>query len=140
MLELADAWTWDCWFADDGVDYHAFYLKASRAWLDPEKRHLHAAIGHAVSADLVNWRELPDALVPAEDPLAFDHVATWSGSVIRDPQHGWRMFYTGRAAFKPVQRQRIGSAVSNDLITWRRDPLPAIEADPRWYEKWGDSS
>ena len=50
------------------------------------------------------------------------------------------MFYTGRSAVDPVQRQRIGSASSTDLLTWHRDSGTALEADTRWSEKWGDSS
>ncbi len=138
MLLLPDAWTWDCWFLEHGGETHAFYLKASRALLDPERRHLHAAIGHAVSADLRTWRELPDALVPADEDDAFDRVAIWTGSVVPDPAGGWRLFYTGRSAAAPVERQRIGSARSDDLITWHRDGAAVLEADGRWYEKWGD--
>jgi beta-fructofuranosidase len=141
MLLLPDAWTWDCWFVDDGSRFHAFYLKASRALIDPQRRHLHASVGHAISDDLVAWTEQPDVLVADDDPSAFDHVAIWTGSIVRDSSNGWRLFYTGRAATHPQERQRIGSAVSADLVTWHRDPAFApLEADPRWYEVWGDSS
>ena len=42
---LPDAWTWDMWFADDGTDHHVFYLKASRALHDPNRRHFHVTVG-----------------------------------------------------------------------------------------------
>ena len=79
---LPDVWTWDMWFADDGTDYHVFYLKASRALLDPNRRHFHVTVGHAVSDDLRSWREVEDALIASDGP-AFDDFTTWTGSVVR---------------------------------------------------------
>ncbi len=52
MLRLPGAWMWDFWLADDGDQYHAFFLFASRALQDERRRHHRAAIGHAVSDDL----------------------------------------------------------------------------------------
>ena len=94
MLRLASYWVWDFWFADDGDLYHLYFLKASRALLDPDRRHWRASVGHATSRDLTNWVEREDALVPSDEG-AFDDVATWTGSVVRDAQGTWRMFYTG---------------------------------------------
>ena len=132
MLTLPDAWTWDLWFADDGERFHAFYLRASRALLDPERRHRHASVGHAVSADLRSWTVRPDALVPSDGP-GFDDLAVWTGSVVPDPAGGWRMFHTGIARPDGEAVQRIGSAVSADLTAWRpADRVP--DADPRWYQ------
>ena len=31
---LADHWVWDSWLIEDGVDYHLFFLRASRALHD----------------------------------------------------------------------------------------------------------
>lgn len=141
MLLLPDAWTWDCWFVADRGRHHAFYLKASNAWQDPQDRHMNASIGHATSHDLREWKEVADALVPRSDDLAaFDRVATWTGSVVDGGTSGWHLFYTGRSALEPTQRQRIGFATSTDLVRWERSAEPPIEADSRWYEKWGDSS
>jgi beta-fructofuranosidase len=81
-LRLADHWVWDSWLVEDGVDYHLFFLRASRALGDPFRRHRRASIGHATSTDLRTWRLLPDALVHADSP-AWDDLATWTGSVIR---------------------------------------------------------
>ncbi len=55
VFDLPDSWVWDFWFADDGERYHLFFLYASRALHDPDRRHLRASIGHAVSDDLVSW-------------------------------------------------------------------------------------
>lgn len=137
---LADVWTWDMWFADDGEHYHAFYLKASRALGDPDRRHFHVAVGHAISTDLRTWREVADALIASEEP-AFDDYTTWTGSIVADPAGGWRMFYTGTRRAERATVQRVGAATSSDLYTWTKaggDPL--TEADPRWYEKYDGES
>jgi beta-fructofuranosidase len=132
MLELPDSWVWDFWLARDGDSYHLFFLYASRALHDPDRRHGRASIGHAMSDDLRNWTRLPDALVRGEAG-DFDETATWTGSVVRAPDGRWCMFYTG--ARGPIQT--IGLATSDDLITWHKyDGNPVTAADPRWYEKY----
>ncbi len=136
-LRLDGHWVWDFWFACDGDDVHVFYLQAPRSLGDPELRHVNATIGHAVSRDLRGWEVLPDAL-GAGAPGAFDDLATWTGSVLRH-DGVWRMYYSGIAHAEDGQVQRIGSAVSADLVTWEREDL-LLEADPRWYDRehWRD--
>jgi len=63
-LSLPDHWLWDHWIADDGERYHLFFLRASRALHNPQRRHWRASLGHAVSEDARTWELLPDALVP----------------------------------------------------------------------------
>ena len=134
-LRLADHWVWDSWVADDGDNFHLFYLHAARSLVDPTLRHHHAAIGHAVSPDLRSWRELPLALAASDGP-AWDDMATWTGSIVRAPDGHWRLFYTGLSRAENGLVQRIGVATSPDLMTWTRDVAAApLEADPRWYEK-----
>lgn len=132
---LSDAWTWDMWFADDGDRYHVFYLKASRALGDPNRRHWYVAIGHAVSDDLRTWREVRDALIASDEP-AFDDYTTWTGCVVRGPDGLWWMFYTGTSRAEKGLVQRVCAATSPDLYTWTKLPEPACEADARWYEKY----
>ncbi|WP_026924319.1 glycosyl hydrolase family 32 [Glycomyces arizonensis] len=140
MLKLADHWVWDSWYAvDDEGRHHAFFLRASRALLEEGRRHQRASIGHAVSDDLRAWTLLPDALV-CDDAPAWDDQATWTGSVVRDGEGRWRLFYTGVSRAEEGRVQRIGSAVSDDLVTWRRLPGPLVEADERHYEKFGPDS
>jgi beta-fructofuranosidase len=136
-LRLDGHWVWDFWVARDGDDVHVFYLQAPRSLGDPELRHTNATIGHAVSRDLLTWEVLPDALGPGA-PGAFDDLATWTGSVLR-ADGSWRMYYSGISRAEDGQVQRIGSAVSDDLVTWEREDL-LLEADPRWYDRehWRD--
>lgn len=133
---LSDAWTWDMWFADDGRDYHVFYLKASRALHDSDRRHRHVTVGHAISSDLRAWQEVEDALIASDAP-AFDDYTTWTGSVVRGHDGLWRMFYTGTSRADAGATQRVGVATSTDLYRWEKQPGPITEADSRWYEKLG---
>jgi len=140
MLALPDSWVWDFWFADDGERYHLFFLHASRALHDPHRRHLRASVGHAVSTDLRNWQRVPDALVRGDAP-AYDDVATWTGSVVQGPDRLWHMFYTGASRDDGGLIQTVALATSTDLLTWHKhEDNPLVRADPRWYERWGDST
>jgi beta-fructofuranosidase len=140
-FRLADHWTWDFWFAQpepDAEEVHLFYLFAPTSLGDPELRHQNARVGHAVSRDLVTWRDLGEALPPAPAG-AGDDRASWTGSVVRDPHGQWRLFYTGVSEQEDGTLQRVISATSPDLVTWERTDL-RLEADPRWYESldWRD--
>ncbi len=77
--------------ADDGEDFHLFFLQAPRSLGDAGLRHTNASIGHARSGDLVTWEVLPDALGPEE--AGWDDLAIWTGSVVREDDR-WAMFYT----------------------------------------------
>lgn len=133
-LRLADRWIWDFWLAQDGADHHLFFLQAPRSLGDPELRHWHVSIGHAVSTDLRRWEVLPDALAPAPGP-AWDDYTTWTGSVLHHDGQWW-MFYTGTSHRERGKVQRVGLATSEDLLTWQRyGRSPLIESDPTWYER-----
>jgi beta-fructofuranosidase len=134
LLRLVDSWIWDSWYAFDGEYHHAFYLKASRALGDPNRRHRQPYVGHAKSKDLIHWEVLEDALA-LSDPPAFDSWTTWTGSVVRDDQGLWWMFYTGTSKEDGGDIQRVGAATSSDLTTWSKVSTEAlVEADPELYE------
>ena len=134
-LRLEDKWIWDSWYAFDGERYHAFYLHASRALGDPVRRHRNPIVGHAVSDDLTNWTVVRDALIVSDSP-AFDSWTTWTGSVIRDDNGLWWMFYTGTSREDGGDVQTIGAATSTDLMEWTKlSSEPMVSADARWYEK-----
>lgn len=132
MIEDPRRWIWDSWYAHDGDQHHAFFLAAPRSLGDPDLRHVNAVVGHAVSRDLHEWHHLPDALSPG-NAGRFDDQAIWTGSIVK---HGdiWRMFYTGIDSVVGGSRQRIGHAVSDDLVHWKRvSSDPIVVADGRWY-------
>jgi beta-fructofuranosidase len=140
MLRLPEAWVWDSWHTHTDGLHHVFFLQASRALHDPERRHLRASIGHATSPDLRDWTRLPDALVTA-DPPAFDDAAVWTGSVIRGPDGRWYLFYTGVTRRPEGLLQQIAVATSEDLLTWNRHGhRPVAVADGRWYALLGQSA
>ena len=134
-LRLPDDWVWDAWFVVDGDLVHAFFLHAPRSMGDPDLRHGHARVGHAVSRDLHAWELRPSPL-PAPGLGDIDARATWTGSVIRDGDR-WLMGYTG-IGLQDGGRwvQRIGLATSPDLDAWTRTDA-VVRADPRWYETAG---
>ena len=132
-LHLDDKWVWDFWLIRDGSNFHIFYLQAPRALGNPQLRHQHSSIGHAVSVDLENWDILPDAILPSNKDT-WDNKTSWTGCTIR--QHDtWFMFYTGTSHQDNGLIQRIGVATSNDLINWTKfEGNPIMDIDSRWYE------
>lgn len=134
-LRIQNKWVWDFWFAQDGADYHIFYLQAPRSLRQEKLRHWHVSIGHAVSQDLRIWQVLPDALKPSpENENVWDNYTIWTGSIIGH-RGLWYLFYTGVNRQEKGLVQRIGLATSPDLITWKKhDTNPILEVDPRWYE------
>ncbi len=99
----------------DGV-YHLFYIRHND-FLPPWATEID--FGHAVSTDLYNWTQLPPVL--GLDPYGWDNLHVWAPHVV---EWGglWWMFYTGLTE-EPGEfhdTQRIGAAVSQDLMTWNR--------------------
>lgn len=134
VLRLPGQWVWDSWFAFDGENHHVFYLQASRALGDPNRRHRNTSVGHAISPDLKNWTVVADAIAVSDSP-APDSWTTWTGSVIREDNGAWRMFYTGTSREDGGNRQTVCAATSTDLFTWTKiEKLPVVAADSRWYK------
>lgn len=134
MLELVDKWIWDSWYVFDGEKHHAFYLSASRALGDPNRRHRHPIVGHAISDDLKNWTVVTDALIVSDSP-AFDSWTTWTGSVVKGDDGRWWMYYTGTSREDGGDIQSVGAAASDDLMTWEKISNEAlVHADATWYE------
>src|SRR5262249_14114447 len=75
--------------------------------------------GHAVSTDLNHWTQLPPVL--GVEPGGWENLHVWAPHVVHWGDLWW-MFYTGVTDL-PGQfsdTQRIGVAVSSDLMTWSR--------------------
>ena len=143
-LRIPGKWIWDFWLVRENGRHHVFYLQAPLSPGRPALRHHRASVGHAVSSDLRSWHLLDDALRPGP-PGSWDDLAIWTGSVINHADQ-WHMLYTGIDKAENGLVQRIGLAVSDDLLHWEKHPAnPVLQADPRWYElldlgRWRDQS
>ncbi|WP_251491452.1 GH32 C-terminal domain-containing protein [Actinacidiphila cocklensis] len=88
--------------------------------------------GHAVSKDLVHWRDLPVALAPTADSVAPDGV--WSGGATTDANGNPVLFFTaGNDSQHP--NQAVGTArpvdpTDPDLEQWKMDPQLVTQQDP----------
>ncbi|XEC93549.1 GH32 C-terminal domain-containing protein [Paenibacillus tarimensis] len=84
--------------------------------------------GHAVSEDLVRWRDLPVALAPEKD--AVDPDGTWSGSSVVDDTGNPALFFTaGNDSIFPNQMTGLARSTfmhdnDNDLMRWEKHPEP----------------
>ena len=119
VLALDGKWIWDSWYVFDGEKWHGYFLQADRSLGDPDLRHFNVSQGHATSTDLVNWMHLGTMLRPSGAP-AWDDYTTWTGSVVRDEDGLWHLFYTGSARAEHGMYQRIGHATSPDGHAWVR--------------------
>ena len=101
------------WIRDDYGVYHLFFHS--------ENRGGNNAIEHYVSADLHRLRHVGAAL--RTNPDGWDSHLLWAPHVVKSGSL-YFMFYTGvdGPAGDPSSAQRIGLAVSTDLMTWRRYP------------------
>lgn len=122
---------WDTWFVEDRGQVHMFHLQRLAAG---SKRSAAEAdhIGHAVSRDLIHWRECPLTVGPGEAG-GLDDLQPWTGCAVVH-QGTFHLFYTMRSSRENARSQRIGLATSSDLTNWSRHPQnPVIRPDPRWY-------
>ena len=119
VLALKDKWLWDFWLAQNGEDWHIYFLQADNRLADPEMRHRNVTQGHAVSKNLIDWVQLGTCFAPSPSP-AWDDWTTWTGCVIQGHDKQWHLFYTGTAHAGGGLHQRIGHATSQDMHSWER--------------------
>ncbi|MFD1597893.1 glycoside hydrolase family 32 protein, partial [Halobellus rarus] len=101
--------------------YHVFYQ------YNPAGPYHHAIHwGHAVSDDLVHWRDEPLALAPSPDGP--DRDGCWSGCAVDDDGTP-TLLYTGGRGRK--QLPCLATATDGSLRSWTKDPAnPVIESAP----------
>lgn len=104
-------------------EYHLFYQVNPYA---PVHDRIHW--GHAVSTDLVHWRDLPVALTPSEGP---DVDGCWSGVLVYDGATP-TIIYSGRHEGRELPCVATGTP---DLVEWTKHPgNPVIAAPPEGIE------
>lgn len=143
VLSLNDKWIWDFWLVDDGTSddglWHAYFLQADKGLPQPDDRHRNVSQGHAVSKDLISWIHKGTCFAPSKTK-AWDDWTTWTGSVVKDDQGLWHLFYTGTTHELAGLHQRIGHATSKDMHSWRRvgDGLCLDRTGPhaKYYEEY----
>ena len=108
-------------FFHDGK-YHVFYLRA----IDKVPWE------HIVSTDLVNWTELPTALVSDGAPDGPDGQHMFTGCVVERAGQ-FHIFYVGWNPRNPAGIEFIRHATSPDLITWTKHPEFLLGPDGKTY-------
>ncbi|OIJ22463.1 hypothetical protein BKP45_02245 [Anaerobacillus alkalidiazotrophicus] len=106
--------------------------------------------GHAVSDDLIHWRDLPIALAP--EAYEVDPDGSWSGDSIIDEHGNPALFFTaGNDSMTPNQmtglaRSRFLDDHNHDLVDWIKHPEPVTLQDEHiqtekgtvWYGQFRD--
>lgn len=114
---------WDTWLFRQDDLFHLFHLQRGRA-----ERGC-SSIGHAITRDWLHWETLPAIQIQGSG-AAWDSGPLMTGMVVAHDDR-YYLFYGSM-----VDRvQRIGVAVSEDLVTWEKvGREPVLEAAGPWYE------
>lgn len=105
--------------------YHLFHL------IIPN----HDYIAHAVSKDGISWKRVKNAMFVG-DPGEWDDDMLWTMDVAESADGTFEMFYTGLHLSDKGVNQRVGRAVSKDLLHWEKtsDVDMPLESHGPYYE------
>ena len=122
---------WDTWYLQRGDETHMFHLQLRR---DKARRGSDdGSIGHAVSRDLIHWKELPVALCKGPQGSYDDSWSLFTGCAV-EHNNTVHLFYCGN--HQPADRCRqsmcLATSPSSDGVNFTRHAgNPIIEPDPR---------
>ena len=106
--------------------YHLFHL------IIPN----HDYIAHAVSKDGISWERIDNAMFVGH-PGEWDDDMLWTMDVTDLDDGTFEMFYTGLQLEDRGVNQRVGRAVSTDLINWEKtfpNDLPIESLAPHYED------
>jgi len=106
--------------------YHLFHL------IIPN----HDYIAHAVSKDGIAWTRVKNALFVG-DPGEWDDDMLWTMDVVDCEDGSFEMFYTGLQLEDRGVNQKVGRAVSKDLMHWEKtfpNELPVESHGPHYED------
>ena len=124
---------WDTWYLQRGDETHMFHLQLRR---DKARRGSDdGSIGHAVSRDLIHWKELPVALRKGPQGSYDDSWSLFTGCAV-EHNNTVHLFYCGN--HQPADRCRqsmcLATSPSSDGVNFTRHAgNPIIEPDPARY-------
>ena len=134
---IADAW----YFVDETTDTcHMFYI----SWPIEEDGSKTPFVGHAITNDLFSWERLPPVLHQGP-PGSWDDLRLCTGSIIKRDGRYWMAYSatsTNDSSLETIwaqhRIQRIGMAVSDDLLAWKKlAGNPTLESSSPYYEYMG---
>ena len=107
--------------------YHMFYQHNPQSawWGTP-------SWGHAVSADLLHWKDLPHALHP---DMPYDAGGAYTGCAV-DNEGTPTIVYTGNGTGPPESHAQVQCLATGDgrMVRWRKHPRnPVIAAAPEGF-------
>lgn len=126
---------WGGIYKDD--KYHIFYDTN----YNNDPRRMAGAVGHLISTDMIDWHELPFALVPQEEK---GELNLNDGFIVMDKNEKPLMFYTRCFEDINVNREHVAVRGSDDLLLWERmnngEAVLTMEnhGGPTFLSTWSD--
>lgn len=119
----------DTWQFSDGEKVHSFYLQGKGNDCPDDKES--GSIGHAVSDDLIHWKELSPAVKRGEKG-SYDENDIWTGCTV-EHDGKYYLYYSSRKDTSFLGNS-ISVAVSDDCVNWvKYENNPVLVPDKRFY-------